>query len=423
MNAPAHPALSQEEAFARIRLLRSPNIGPVSYAMLLQRFGAATEALEALPDLGKRGGRQYRAIPAEKVEREVESVRKGGAKYLFHDQPGYPALLGEIEGAPPILTWRGELSLAARPCVAIVGARNASAAAVKLAREFAKGLAEAGLTVVSGLARGIDGAAHEGAFPHTTGVIASGIDIAVAFDLSGSMLAEDFKLKGKRANRTEVAKAVLKGFVEDRPSDRIGLVAFAGRAYIAAPLTLDHDFLIANLDRLEAGSQSIEDGTAIGSAISAGLNRLRDLPNSESGIIILMTDGQNNAGTVAPLTAAEAAESLGVKVYTIGVGTRGVAPMPYTDVFGRKRYRNVEVNIDEETLQKIAEQTGGQYFRADSQKKLREIYDKIDEMEKTEVEVERYFNYDEWFPFLVVAGLALLLLELILANTVWLKLP
>ncbi len=257
----------------------------------------------------------------------------------------------------------------------------------------------------------------------TEKIRASGIDIAVAFDLSGSMLAEDFKLKGKRANRTEVAKAVLKGFVEDRPSDRIGLVAFAGRAYIAAPLTLDHDFLIANLDRLEAGSQSIEDGTAIGSAISAGLNRLRDLPNSESGIIILMTDGQNNAGTVAPLTAAEAAESLGVKVYTIGVGTRGMAPMPYTDVFGRKRYRNVEVNIDEETLQKIAEQTGGQYFRADSQKKLREIYDKIDEMEKTEVEVERYFNYDEWFPFLVVAGLALLLLELILANTVWLKLP
>jgi len=200
------------------------------------------------------------------------------------------------------------------------------------------------------------------------------------------------------------------------------LVAFAGRAYIAAPLTLDHDFLLANLDRLEAGSEAIEDGTAIGSAISAGLNRLRDL-DSESRIIILMTDGQNNAGTVAPLTAAEAADLLGVKVYTIGVGTRGVAPMPYTDIFGRKRYRNVEVNIDEETLQKIAGQTGGQYFRADSQRKLREIYDKIDEMEKTEVEVERFFNYDDWFPYLVIAGLALLLLELILANTVWLKLP
>ncbi|MBK27761.1 MAG: hypothetical protein CMO77_02905 [Verrucomicrobiales bacterium] len=251
---------------------------------------------------------------------------------------------------------------------------------------------------------------------------ASGIDIAVAFDLSGSMLAEDFQLKGERVNRATVAKEVLKGFVEDRPADRIGLVAFAGRAYIAAPLTLDHDFLMANLNRLEAGSASIEDGTAIGSAISAGLNRLRDL-DSESRIIILMTDGQNNSGTVNPLTAAEAAELLGVKVYTIGVGTIGMAPMPYTDVFNRKRYRNVEVNIDEDTLKKIADLTGGKYFRADSSRKLRQIYNDIDKLEKTEIEVERYFNYDELFHYFILAGLAFLLLELILANSVWLKLP
>ncbi|MBO6525894.1 DNA-processing protein DprA [Erythrobacter sp.] len=178
MSGAAQHALSQDEAFARIRLLRSPNIGPVSYAMLLQRFGSAAEALDALPDLGKRGGRQYRACPADRIEREVEAVRKAGAKYLFHDQPDYPVLLGRIDGAPPILTWRGDLLLASRPCVAMVGARNASAAAVKLARDFAQGLAEAGFTVVSGLARGIDGAAHEGAFPATIGVIASGIDIA-----------------------------------------------------------------------------------------------------------------------------------------------------------------------------------------------------------------------------------------------------
>lgn len=178
MTGAATSALSQDEAFARIRLLRSPNIGPVSYAMLLQRFGSAVQALEALPDLGRRGGRAYRAIAAETVEREVEAVRQAGAKYLFHDQPDYPALLGQLDSAPPILTWRGDLALAARPCVAMVGARNASAAAVKLARDFASGLAEAGFTVVSGLARGIDGAAHEGAFPHTIGVIASGIDIA-----------------------------------------------------------------------------------------------------------------------------------------------------------------------------------------------------------------------------------------------------
>ncbi|ANU08213.1 DNA-processing protein DprA [Paraurantiacibacter namhicola] len=174
--------LSQTEAFARIRLLRSPNIGPVSYAQLLARFGTAEAALDALPDMGKRGGRQYRAAPVAKIEDEVAAVRKAGARYLFHDAPDYPALLGEIGGAPPILTARGDLSLASKPCVAMVGARNASAAAVKLARDFGSELAEEGFTVVSGLARGIDGAAHEGALADpsraTIGVIASGIDIA-----------------------------------------------------------------------------------------------------------------------------------------------------------------------------------------------------------------------------------------------------
>ena len=178
MTGAATSALSQDEAFARIRLLRSPNIGPVSYALLLQRFGTAPAALEALPDLGKRGGRSYRAAASDAIEREVEAVRAAGARYLFHDQPGYPALLAQAPGAPPILTLRGDVALAARPCVAMVGARNASAAAVKLARDFAAALAEAGFAVVSGLARGIDGAAHEGALPHTIGVIASGIDIA-----------------------------------------------------------------------------------------------------------------------------------------------------------------------------------------------------------------------------------------------------
>lgn len=170
--------LSQSEAFARIRLLRSPHIGPITYRQLLARFGDAQAALEALPDLGKRGGRQYRAIAAELIEREVDGVRRAGAKYLFHDQPDYPPLLAQLDSAPPIVTYRGDATLAARPCVAMVGARNASAAAVKLAREFASELSSAGFTVVSGLARGIDGAAHEGAFPRTIGVIASGIDIA-----------------------------------------------------------------------------------------------------------------------------------------------------------------------------------------------------------------------------------------------------
>lgn len=170
--------LSQAEAFARIRLLRSPNVGPVTYFQLLARFRTAADALDALPDLGKRGGRSYAPVARAAVEREVAATRQAGARYVFHDSPDYPPLLGQIDGAPPILTYRGSLALGAQPCVAMVGARNASAAAVKLSRDFAAGLADAGFVVVSGLARGIDGAAHEGAFPATIGVIASGIDIA-----------------------------------------------------------------------------------------------------------------------------------------------------------------------------------------------------------------------------------------------------
>jgi DNA processing protein len=164
--------------FARIRLLRSPNVGPVTYAQLLRRFGNAGAALDALPDLARRGARSYSAADPARIEAEIAAVRKAGARYLFHDAPEYPSLLRHTEGAPPILTVRGDAALSARPCIAIVGARNASAAAVKLARDFAAALAEAGFAVVSGLARGIDGAAHRGALPATIGVIASGIDIA-----------------------------------------------------------------------------------------------------------------------------------------------------------------------------------------------------------------------------------------------------
>lgn len=171
-------ALSQEEAFARIRLLRSPNIGPVSYRQLLGRFGTAAEAVAALPTLAARGGAPYRPVDADRVSKEIAAVRRAGARYLFHDSADYPPLLRETDGAPPILTVRGDAALTARPCLAMVGARNASAAAVKLARDFAAGLAEAGVVVVSGLARGIDGAAHRGALNGgTIGVIASGIDI------------------------------------------------------------------------------------------------------------------------------------------------------------------------------------------------------------------------------------------------------
>lgn len=176
--------LARDEAFARVRLLRSPNVGPVSYGQLLRRFGTAEAALQALPDLAARGGRPYRMAAAATVEAEIAALRRAGARYLFHDSPDYPALLRQVDGAPPILTARGDAALMQRPAVAVVGARNASAAAIKLARDFAVALAEAGYAVVSGLARGIDGAAHRGALAGmhagggTIGVIASGIDRA-----------------------------------------------------------------------------------------------------------------------------------------------------------------------------------------------------------------------------------------------------
>lgn len=171
--------MTQDEAFARIRLLRSPNVGPVTYAQLLARFGDAQQALAALPDLAGRGGARYQPAPEARVHEEIAAVKRAGARYLFHDSPDFPPLLAATEGAPPVLTVRGEVALAVQPCVAMVGARNASAAAVKLARTFALGLAEAGMVIVSGLARGIDGAAHQGALAggKTIGVIASGIDV------------------------------------------------------------------------------------------------------------------------------------------------------------------------------------------------------------------------------------------------------
>lgn len=250
---------------------------------------------------------------------------------------------------------------------------------------------------------------------------ASGIDIAVAVDLSGSMIAEDFELRGERVNRLTMLKDVLGSFIAQRTSDRIGLVAFASEAFIAAPPTLDHDFLRRVLERLELG---VIDGqqTAIGSGLSAAVNRLREL-KSKSRIVILMTDGQNNAGSIPPITAAEAAASLGVKVYTIGVGTRGYAPVPAKDAFGRKVYVRQAVDIDEDTLKKVAEKTGGKYYRADSTETLRRVYAEIDTLEKTEAELKRFAYYEELMSWFVLPGLGLLALEIILGQTVWRKLP
>ncbi len=256
-----------------------------------------------------------------------------------------------------------------------------------------------------------------------TTIKASGIDIMVALDMSGSMISEDFVVDGKRINRFNMAQRVLTGFINKRPDDRIGLVVFATRAFIATPLTLDHDFLEENLDRLKIGDIK-SNATAIGDGLSTALNQLRAV-KSKSKIVILMTDGQNISGSIDPLTAAVAAQALGMKVYTIGVGKRGMAPMPVgrNPFTGQEVYQNEPVDIDEDTLQKIAQMTGGQYYRADNAERFHQIYAQINKLEKTEEVINKFTQYRELFPWFLSGGLALLLLEVALGQTVFRKLP
>ena len=255
----------------------------------------------------------------------------------------------------------------------------------------------------------------------TTEVKASGIDIVCALDLSGSMISEDFVVHGERVNRVNMARSVLKDFIDRRPNDRIGLVVFAAQAFIATPLTLDHDYLQENLARLEIGTIN-QDATAIGDALTTAINRLREL-KSKSKIIILATDGQNNSGKVDPLMAADAAAALGVKIYTVGIGEQGSAPMPVFMGGQKVGYQNVPVDVDEVTLLKIADKTGGKYYRADNAEKFKQIYDEIDKLEKTEATVSKYTQFKELFPWLVGGGFALLLVELALGQTIFRRLP
>ena len=247
-----------------------------------------------------------------------------------------------------------------------------------------------------------------------TKVASEGIDIVMAIDVSGSMLAEDFQVNGRRRNRLFVVKDVVNDFIAKRPNDRIGIVVFAGRPYTHSPLTLDHGWLLGNLDRIEIGM--LEDGTAVGSALATALNRLRE-SEAKSKIVVLLTDGINNAGKVEPETAAEAAKALGIKVYTIGAGTKGEVPYPTTNMFGRKVYRLVRIEIDEDSLRGVAGKTGGKYFRATDTNSLRQVYEEIDRLEKTEIETLRYLDYRDLYPQLLIVALILILIELILANT------
>lgn len=246
-----------------------------------------------------------------------------------------------------------------------------------------------------------------------TEIEASGIDIMLAVDVSSSMEAMDFKLRGKEVNRLTVVKAVVADFIRDRPNDRIGLFAFSGRPYLISPLTLDHHWLLKRLDALAIGL--IEDGTAIGSAIGAGVSRLHE-QQSKSRILILLTDGMNTAGKVPPLVAAAAAQALAIKVYTIGAGTRGVAPTPVIDPFGHKVLINVKVDIDEQTLKQIAALTGARYYRATDATSLERIYREINTMETTTRKSKHFEHYRELFPLLITAAFILLAGEFFLRR-------
>ncbi|MGD9763677.1 MAG: VWA domain-containing protein [Candidatus Binatia bacterium] len=250
-----------------------------------------------------------------------------------------------------------------------------------------------------------------------TQVRSEGIDIMLAVDVSSSMLAEDFRLDGERTNRLDAVKAVVREFLEQRPNDRVGLVLFAARPYTQAPLTLDHGWLLSNLGRARVGM--IEDGTAVGSALATAVARL-DGSEAKSKVIVLLTDGQSNAGNVPPLTAAAAAKTLGYRVYTVGAGTHGAAPYPRTDPFGRTVYVNMPVDIDEDTLKRIAELTGGRYFRATDTETLRQVYADIDQLERTPQEGLQYLEFYELYVWLALPALLLLAGEALLAHT-WLR--
>ncbi|MCF8259574.1 MAG: VWA domain-containing protein [Melioribacteraceae bacterium] len=245
-------------------------------------------------------------------------------------------------------------------------------------------------------------------------VYTEGIDVAMLLDISGSMLAEDFK-----PNRLEAAKLVIDDFVEGRTSDKIGLVVFARESFTQCPLTIDYNVLRGLLTEIESGM--IEDGTAIGTAIANGVNRLKD-SEAKSKIIILLTDGVNNSGEIDPVTASQIAETFGIRIYTVGVGTQGQAPYPYQTPFG-KRYQMVDVEIDEAILKQVAEITGGQYFRATDNKKLLEIYNEIDKLEKTRVEITSYRQAKELFYGWLGSGLLLLFIEIGLIQTYLRRLP
>src|SRR5213596_2468623 len=260
-----------------------------------------------------------------------------------------------------------------------------------------------------------------------TQVEASGIDIMLVLDVSGSMLTKDFTIGGEQATRVDAIREVTREFIEGRPNDRIGIIAFAGRPYVVSPMTLDHDWLLQNLERVRIGL--VEDGTAIGSAMASAANRLND-KRSKSHVLVLLTDGENNAGKIPPNTAAEAVKALKVHFYAIGAGINGIAPAPIftnrgplTDALGNILYENQRVQFNETGLREVAKIADGKFFRATDTESLEQIFNDIDKLEKSTVSVKKYQQYRDLFPLCLMGGCGLFLVQILLSQTVWKKLP
>jgi Ca-activated chloride channel family protein len=316
---------------------------------------------------------------------------------------------------PLIMIWRGRRGPVAAVQYSDVGlARDvARASRSRIGRWVWLLPLLAGALMIVGLARPQRGHSR-------TEVTANGIDIVLALDVSGSMQALDFLVDNQRVNRIEVVKSVVSRFIDERPNDRIGLLAFAGAPYLVSPITLDHDWLQQNLERVNIGGA--DDGTAIGSAIAASVNRLR-MTKAKSKIVVLLTDGMNNTGKISPLAAAEAAKALGVKVYTVAVGVRGKAPIPVRDEAGNMRIIMAKVDVDEKTLQTIAEETGGKFYRATDTDSLQKIYEQINRLETSAQTVQKFEHYDELYRWALFPALALLGFGTLLQQTRYRRLP
>ncbi len=251
-------------------------------------------------------------------------------------------------------------------------------------------------------------------------VLTEGVNIILALDLSGSMAALDFKRGGKIVNRLEAVKGVVHDFISKRNGDRIGMVVFGTNAYTQLPLTRDYNTIASILERLQIGAAG--ENTAIGDAIGISLKRIEDI-KSKSNIIILLTDGQSNAGELSPKAATEIAAQKKVKIYAVGVGTRGKAPFLINDPIFGQRYVYQEVDIDEDALKEIADKTGGLYFRAENTEGLQKIYDTIDKLEKTEVKVKTFAEYNEFYIYFIIPAFVILCFWVILSNTRFLRVP